>query len=357
MLPDPFHAEIIESSARALGAHAAEMLLEAHPNAHAFGTPAFRGWQDHLSGRLLELAGAMRAGEPALFGSALSWGKLAFESRGLDPAELKGSVEALGTALEEGLPPSGAAAVEPYLAAARHALARRSEPVPPTITGPFGELAARYLVALLECDRRAAIGMLVEAMDDQLHPRDVLLHVVVPTAREIGRMWHLGEVGIGEEHFCTATASLLMGVVRQRLPLAAPNGRCVVIASVPGNRHELAGRIAGLLLESAGWRVIDLGTEMPAQDLVESAGDFRADLIVLGAMLTTQVETARVTLSAIRADPRTARIPVIVGGHVFDDAPGLYRRIDADAHARTLGQVVDLAEALTRRPRGENTDG
>jgi hypothetical protein len=48
---------------------------------------------------------------------------------------------------------------------------------------------------------------------------------------------------------------------------------------------------------------------------------------------------------------------VIVGGHVFDDAPNLWRRINADAHARTIGQVVDLADALTRRPRGEITDG
>jgi MerR family transcriptional regulator, light-induced transcriptional regulator len=357
MQTDPFHAEIIESTARALGAHAAEFLLETHPNAHAFGTPAFRGWQEHLTARLHELAGTMRAGEPTLFGAALAWGKLAFESRGLDTGELVGSVEALRVALREGLPPSGEDAVEPYLRAARSALVRPAEHAPPSVSGPFGELAARYLVALLEGDRRAAIGMLIDAMDDNLHPRDVLLHVIVPTAREIGRMWHLGEVGIGEEHFCTATASLLMGVVRQRLHMADPNGRCVVIASVPGNRHELAGRIAGLLLEAAGWRVIDLGTEMPPRDLVEAAGDFRADVVVLGAMLTTQVETARVTLSAIRSDERTVHIPVIVGGHVFDDAPGLWRRINADAHARTIGQVVELADALTRRPRGEITDG
>jgi 5-methyltetrahydrofolate--homocysteine methyltransferase len=357
MQPDPFHAEIIESSARALGAHAAEILLETNPDAHAFGTPAFRGWQEHLAARLQELAGALRAGEPALFGAALAWAKLAFESRGIDPAELTGSIEALRVALREGLPLSGEDAVEPCLRAARSALTRPTEHAPPAMAGPHGELAARYLVALLGGDRRAAIALLVGAMDDALHPRDALLHVIVPAAREVGRMWHLGEVGIGEEHFCTATASLLMGAVRERLEMEEPNGRCVVIASVPGNRHELAGRIAGLLLESGGWRVVDLGTEMPARDLVEAAGDFRADLIVLGAMLTTQVETARVTLSAIRADGRTAQVPVIVGGHVFDEAPGLWRRIDADAHARTIGQVVELADALTRRLRGELNDG
>lgn len=353
--PDPFHAEIIESSARVFAAHAAEVLLERRPGAHAFGDPAFRGWQDHLAGRLLELAGAMRAGEPALFGGAFHWAKIAFSSRGLDTEELNAATDALGVALDEGLPPNGPKAVAPYLDAARQWLARPVKSTPKAIAGPHGELAARYLVALLEGNRRDAIGMLTGAVDSGLHPRDVLVHVIVPVAREVGRMWHLGEVTIGEEHFATTTSSLAMGAVRERMTMAEPNGRSVLIASVPGNRHELAGRIAGLLLESTGWRVLDLGTEMPASDLVRTAGDFDADLIVLGVMLTTQVETTRATMDALRADARTASTPIIVGGHVFDDAPNLWRRMGADAHARTIGQIVELAEAVIKSSPGKSS--
>lgn len=355
--PAPFFAEIIESSARVLAAHATELLLQRCPGVQAFGNPAFRGWQDHLAGRLMELAGSMRAGEPDLFASGLYWAKAAFNARSLDTQELAASVDALGEALVEGLPPGGGEAVGAYLAAARRWLARPVQQNPPSISGPHGELAARYMLAMLEGDRRAGIDHLTHAMDHGLHPRDALLHVVVPVSREIGRMWHLGEVAIGEEHFSTATASLVMGVVRQRMKLAEPHGRSVLIASVPGNRHELAGRIAGVLLEAAGWRVIDLGTEMPANDLVLAAGDFSVDLIVLGAMLTTQVETARATLGCIRADERTARIPVIVGGHVFDEAPTLWKRLGADAHAKTIGQVVELANALVKRTGKDRSDG
>lgn len=349
--PDAFHAEIIESSARVIAAHAAELLLQRCPGAHAFGDPAFRGWQDHLAGRLLELAGAMRAGEPALFGGTLHWAKIAFAARGLDTEELLASTDAVGEALVEGLPPGGGEAVGPYLAEARRWLERPVSGTPQAISGPHGELAARYLVSVLEGDRRAAIGMLTDAVDGGLHPRDALVHVIVPVSREVGRMWHLGEVTIGEEHFATTTSSLAMGSLRTRMRMGEPNGRSVLIASVPGNRHELAGRIAGLLLESAGWRVLDLGTEMPSSDLVRTAGDFDADVIVLGVMLTTQVETTRATMDALRADARTGKTPIIVGGHVFDDAPNLWRRMGADAHAKTLGQIVELADAAVKSGR------
>lgn len=346
-----FHAEIIENSLRAVAAHAAESLLQRCPRAHAFGTPAFRGWHDHLTGRLSELASAMRAGEPSLFGARVHWAKVAFAARGLDTAELAASIDAMAEALAEALPPGGTHAVGPYLHAARVWLDRPTDLSPPAISGPHGDLAARYLLALLEGDRRAAIDAVAFAMDHGLHPRDAMIHVVVPVSREIGRMWHLGEVSIGEEHFVTATAALTMGVIRQRLRFDPPNARCVLIASVPGNRHELAGRIAGLLLEAAGWRVIDLGTEMPGPDLVEAAGDFGVDVVLLGAMLTTQIDATRATISALRADPRTASTAVVVGGHIFDEAPNLWRKIGADAHARTIGQVVELTEAVIRRPR------
>ena len=341
-----FHAAIIESSARALAAHATELLLDRCPAAHAFGDPAFRAWQEHIAGRLLELAGAMRAGEPGLFGDQLHWGKIAFAARGLNSNELEASTDALHEALVEGLPPGANESVAPYLAAARGALAREVRHAAPAIAGPHGELAARYMVALLEGDRRAAIACILDALDAGLPPRDALIHVLVPVAREIGRMWHLGEVTIGEEHFTSTTASLVMGAVRQRMKMVAPNDRCAVIASVPGNRHDLAGRIAGLLLEAAGWRVIDMGVEMPAHDLVRSVGDFEADVVVLSVMLTTQLDTAKSTIAALKSDPRSERAAIVVGGHVFDQAPTLWKRMGVDAHARTLGQITELADAV-----------
>lgn len=350
--PAEFHAAIIESSARVLAAHAAELVLQRRPDAHAFGTPAFSGWQEHLAGRLHELAGAMRAGEPALFGDQLHWAKIAFAARGLDTDELIASTHALQEALAEGLPDGAEDAIAPYIAAARAALDRQVRSAAPAISGPHGQLASRYLLALLEGDRHAAIGQVMHAIDAGLAPRDALVHVLVPVSREVGRMWHLGEVTVGEEHFTTSTAALLMGAIRERIGIADPNGRSVLIASVPGNRHGLGGRIAGLLLESAGWRVIDLGTDIPGDDLVRSAADFQVGLVVLGVMMTTQLDTARATVQALRADPRLGRVGVIVGGHVFDNAPNLWKRLGADAHARTIGQIRELADAVWKTRAG-----
>jgi len=349
-MPDPaaFHAQIIESGARAIAAGAAERLLEAAPNAHAFGKPAFPAWHEHLTGRLLELVGAMRAGEPALFCGRLDWARLAFEARGLDTAELRESIDAIEHALREDLPPGGTDAIAPYLEAARDGLSRNADAEPPALSGagPNGRLASGYMLALLEGDRRGAIALLESAVAKGMTAETVMLDVLIPVAREVGRQWHLGEVAIGEEHFVTNSAMLALGWLRGLMPQCEPDGRSVMIGAVPGNRHDLAGRIAGLILESAGFRVVDLGAETPAPDMVRAAGDFGVDGVLLGVMLGTQIESARHAIAQFRADERTAGVFIVVGGHVFDEAPELWERIGANGHARTIHEAGELLDRL-----------
>ena len=173
-----------------------------------------------------------------------------------------------------------------------------------------------------------------------------MLDVLIPVAREVGRLWHLGEVAIGEEHFLTSTTMLALGWLRGLMPRPEPNGRSVMIGAVQGNKHELAGRIAGLVLESAGFRVVDLGAETPAPDMVRAAGDFGVDAVLLGVMLTTQIESARHAIGLFRGDERAASIAIVVGGHVFDEAPELWGRIGADGHARTIRDAPGLIAGI-----------
>ncbi|MEM9372984.1 MAG: B12-binding domain-containing protein [Planctomycetota bacterium] len=344
--PDQFHAQIIESGARSIAAGAAERLLDAAPDAHAFGEPAFPCWQEHLAGRLLELAGSMRAGEPDLFGSRLRWARLAFESRGLGVGELEHSLDALERTLAEDLPSGGGGLIKPYFQAARRGLTGSDDPGPPALSGPGGEVAARYMLALMEGDRRGALTLLEEAVGAGMSPEDVMLGVLVPVEREIGRLWHLGEVGIGEEHFLTNTTMLALGWLRTLLTAEEPNGNTVLIGAVSGNRHELAGRITGLVMERAGFRVIDLGVETPAHDMIRAAGDYGVDAVLLGVMLTTQIESASQAIELMRADSRIGSAAIVVGGHVFDEAPDLWKRVGADGHARTIQEAPALIERL-----------
>lgn len=176
--------------------------------------------------------------------------------------------------------------------------------------------------------------------------RDVLLKVLVAAEREAGRMWHLGEISVGEEHLITGTTSLALGLVAGRLAAAEPNGKTVVVGSLLDNHHELAVRVAGLLLEEEGWRVIDLGSETPAEDLLGVVRDHGADLVVVSAMLVTQLDAISALARALSDGRVGSGVPLLVGGHAFDDSPNLWRTIGAAGLAPTFEDLSGEAARL-----------
>jgi methanogenic corrinoid protein MtbC1 len=70
---------------------------------------------------------------------------------------------------------------------------------------PEGRLAAEYLLAVMEGDRRRASQLILDAVDQGQSVRDVYLRVLLPAQQEVGRMWLVGEINVAEEHFASAT--------------------------------------------------------------------------------------------------------------------------------------------------------
>jgi methanogenic corrinoid protein MtbC1 len=241
--------------------------------------------------------------------------------------------------------------VRPCFAAATAALESPAATPPTQVSAdtPEGRLAAGFLAAILEGDRRAACALVLSAVrQGTLTAPDAYTHVLSPALREMGRMWHLGEVNVAEEHFATATALTLMSQVLTLWDHAPANGRTVVSASVEGNTHEIGARMVADFFEAAGWRAITLGASVPAADLACAAADYRADIVALSVMLSSQLPAFRETCRLVRRDAPRARI--LAGGAGLHDIPGLALENGAHAFARSPAEAVDIAATLFPRP-------
>ncbi|MCA9754615.1 MAG: cobalamin-dependent protein [Candidatus Eisenbacteria bacterium] len=359
-----FAAEIIESGASALGRFAAERLFELAPETRTqFADGATETWKSHLSSRLVELAVAVRLGEPRLFVNRVLWARRAFVSRNVPVDYLATSLGALEEVLDRELTAEVSSFAAPYIEAARETLAR--EAVGPGMAGSgpgdgsgaagglAGELAVdeqtlRYLAAVLEGNARDAVDFLVSLVESGTHPREVISNVLVPAQREIGRMWHSADSDVAEEHLLTATTLRALSVLGTLGSVEANNGKTVVIASVQGNQHDIAVHALGIFFEWAGWKSIVLGANVPTVDLVRAVQYFGADLLVLSVALGTQLRAALRAVEAVRSIPEF-QLPVLVGGPAFDDGDDLHIRIGADARASSLEAAVEQGLQLVTR--------
>jgi len=346
--PDIFAADLLEVSATGYATLATERLLAAHPDVAArFSPDALGAWRAALSQRIVELATALRLGEPALFAARLGWARRAFEARGVPESDLRASIEALAAVLAEELPEHARGGPAALLRNALEELERPMEDSDSFIDpqSRTGRLSLAYLAAVLEGDSRKATEHVLAEVDAGLPVASAYLEVLVPAQREIGRLWHAGELGIVEEHVVTYTTERLMALLAHRAERAPPNGRTVICAAVAGNVHDIAVRVLADFFDISGWRAVHLGASVPAAEIASAVQYFDGDLLVLSAALSVQLPKVAEAIATVRRiEGRELR--VMVGGLAFSDTPEIWRKLGADGYAADATAAVRLAENL-----------
>jgi methanogenic corrinoid protein MtbC1 len=338
-----FAAGVLRSGGRALAAHAAERLLSSDPSAGApFGAGAFRGWHDHLSQRVNDLAAAVELDSPELFARDVSWSMSAFAARSVGVGALRASLSCLRDAVRLDLSAAAATAAMPALE--RGIAAASGEPMAMerlSVEGRLGELAGLYLEAVLSGRRREAIAMLVAALERGEPLASLYERVLLPVGAEVGTMWHLGEISVPEEHAATEATRSAMAVLSHAAPRAgARHEGVVLVGAVEGDRHDIGVRAVADLAEQAGWPAVSLGGDVPVRDIVSACESFGAGTLILSAMMSGHLPALAGSIRAVRGAGLSPR--VIVGGRAFGGDASLARRVGAEALASSPSGAVAL---------------
>jgi methanogenic corrinoid protein MtbC1 len=347
--PDRFAAELLERSGTTFAGYAADLLLESNPGiGERFGPDAFSGWKNHLSQRILELAAALRAADPAVFVTRALWNRKAFLARGRTVEDLQAALESLQQILTERLPVAARDPALRYLRQGIAALAKdAAEPAAPELdpARALDRVSLSYLHKILSGDLVGAIEDVVSAVDNGLDVRDAYCKVLLPAEREVGRLWHIAEVKVAEEHLVSFAIQRTMAILAHRARAAPPNGKTAVIAAVASNAHDIGLRAVADLYQLAGWRAIFLGADVPAADLPAILDYFQADVLLLGATLAPQVSHVTEAIEAIRSECERP-VQIIVGGTAFDEATELWKRAGADGYAADVETAVPIGARL-----------
>ncbi len=163
--------------------------------------------------------------------------------------------------------------------------------------------------------------------------------IVLPLAETVGELWALGEMPIAAEHLAS---EVVLHALKGGLRSFRGDGRLMLAACLPGERHEWGILAVLAILQDEGWRAHYLGTDLPLEEVVNAARRLTPDMIALSA---SNPETVRRSLSGLAALP--GQLPV--GTRLAIGGKG------AEAHAPILqryGYQVGRIGAAWRGPRG-----
>ena len=198
---------------------------------------------------------------------------------------------------------------------------------------------------VIEGDDERADKLTQKAIDAGADPVEIITQGLTGGMSVVGARFKTGEMFVPEVLASARAMSVGMELVKP-LILAGdmPSAGKVVIGTVKGDLHDIGKNLVAMLLESAGFTVINVGTDIEPAAFVQAVKDSEADLLGLSALLTTTMLSMKATIDALAEAGLRDKVKVIVGGApVTQDFAD---EIGADGFAYDGGAAIDLCKSL-----------
>ena len=184
-----------------------------------------------------------------------------------------------------------------------------------------------------------------KAIDSGTPPYEILINGLQPGLTIVGNRFKRGEAYIPEMLLAARAMQAGMDLLRPLLVETGtkPIGK-VIIGTVKNDLHDIGKNMVGMMLEGAGFQVIDLGINVSAEKFVESLQKEEAPILGLSALLSTTMPYLRTTIEALEEKGLRDKVKVIVGGAPVTEDYAM--EIGADGYAPDAAYAVDKVKDL-----------
>jgi 5-methyltetrahydrofolate--homocysteine methyltransferase len=199
--------------------------------------------------------------------------------------------------------------------------------------------------AIMNGDAESARDLVSKALSQGLPAPQILNEGMIAAMEKVGKLYEEGEFFVPEMLIAARAMQAGLTVLKPHLAQAdvKVTGR-VVAGTVKGDLHDIGKNLVCMLLEGAGFEIIDLGADVAPEKFVEVVQQGRADLVALSALLTTTMPNMKVTIDALKDAGVRDKVKIMVGGAPVTQ--GYADQIGADGYAPDASRAVTLAKSL-----------
>ncbi len=202
----------------------------------------------------------------------------------------------------------------------------------------------RLKEAVLKGNRNGIAKLTKEALEAGEDAQKLLNEALLPAINQVGdyfeqKKYFLPQLIASAEAMKNAIEvleeKLLTGTSQEDMPV-------VVIATVEGDIHDIGKNLVALMLKNFGFKVIDLGKDVPKEVIIQKAKEEKADIIALSALMTTTMQRMKDVVQLVKDEGLNCK--VMIGGAVT--TPEYAQEIEADAYSKDAAEAVKVAKRL-----------
>ena len=197
----------------------------------------------------------------------------------------------------------------------------------------------------LDGEAEPVVELTREGLELGMEPLTLLFDALIPSLEEVGRLFEIGEYFVPE---MLVAARAMQGAMAILKPLIAESGAkpigTFVMGTVKGDIHDIGKNLVNIMLEGAGFDVIDLGVNVPPEVFVEAVRQHQPQAMGMSAFLTTTMVMFKPTIEALKEAGLRDQLKILVGG-----APVTQEYADtvgADGFAPDASAAVRLTKYL-----------
>jgi len=199
--------------------------------------------------------------------------------------------------------------------------------------------------AVIEGNSPVVKDLVQRSLDEGLPAETVLNDGLIAAMNEVGHLFEDGEFFVPE--MLVSARAMQSGMSLLRPTLIAmdikPVGK-VVIGTVKGDLHDIGKNLVSMMLEGAGFQIIDLGTDVAPETFVEAVNSHSPDIVGMSALLTTTMVNIEKTIELFNSSGIRDNVKVIVGGAPL--SPKYAEDVGADGYASDAGQAAKIARQM-----------
>ena len=197
--------------------------------------------------------------------------------------------------------------------------------------------------SVIKGDREAVAKLTQQALDDGANPGDVLNDGLIAGMGVVGKRFKANEVYVPEVLIAARAMKAGMTILEPVLKASGvePKGK-VVLGTVKGDLHDIGKNLVGMMMQGAGFEVIDIGTDAPAEKFIEAIKSSGSKIVAMSALLTTTMPQLADVIKAMKAAGVDAK--TMIGGAPVTQAYA--EEIGADGYAPDAASAADLANEL-----------
>jgi 5-methyltetrahydrofolate--homocysteine methyltransferase len=201
--------------------------------------------------------------------------------------------------------------------------------------------------SVIDGDMNATQDLVHKALAEAMPPETILRDGLISSMSEVGRLFENGEFFVPE--MLVSARAMKSGLAILRPSLAAANIQAVgkvVIGTVQGDLHDIGKNLVGMMLEGAGFEIIDLGVDVSPEKYVTAVREKHPDLIGCSALLTTTMPRMKDIVQALQSAGLRDTVRVMIGGAPVTEQYAM--DIGADIYAPDAASAAQRAQEAMR---------